>query len=393
MTHNSKPSTQKPQIYLDHAATTPLAPEVLMSMLPYLKSEFGNPGSIHARGQTAKNATETARETIAKILHCEPREIIFTSGGSESDNLALRGILKPGDHLIISEIEHPAILRTAEILEANGIELTKIPVDPNGILRVEKVVRALRKNTKLISIMLANNEIGTLQPIRELGKFLQKNRPEILLHTDAVQAGGILELDIRHLKVDLLSLSAHKFYGPKGVGVLFAKKGIKLVPQVSGGHQENGVRAGTENVAGIVGAAAALESAEQKRGKEFLRLEKLRDYFVAKVLREIPQTRLNGDPKDRLPGNANFSFFGIEGESILLRLDFAGIAASTGSACSSASLEPSHVLRALKIPHAWLHGSIRFSLGKSTSRQELNHVVSELKKIVSDLRELSPLFE
>ncbi len=386
MTNNLSP------IYLDHAATTPLAPEVLKKMLPFFTGNFGNPGSIHAQGQTAKNAVEKARRTIAEILHCEPREIIFTSGGSESDNLALRGILRPGDHLIISEIEHPAVLRTAEILAKNGVELTKIPVARNGIVEVAAVTAALRPNTKLISIMLANNEIGTLQPVREIGKFLQKNRPEIRLHTDAVQAGGILELDVRYLNVDLLSLSAHKFYGPKGVGILFVKNGVKLIPQISGGHQENGIRAGTENVAGIVGAAEALKLAEKIRAKEAARLTKLRDNFVAQILREIPQAQLNGDAVNRLPGNANISFFGIEGESILLRLDFVGISASSGSACSSASLEPSHVLRALKIPHEWLHGSIRFSLGKATTAKELKRTVRELKKIVRELRVLSPLF-
>ncbi|MFH0833900.1 MAG: cysteine desulfurase family protein [Patescibacteria group bacterium] len=379
-------------IYLDHAATTPLAPEVLAEMLPCFAENFGNAGSIHAVGQAAKNALESARRTVAEILHCKPREIIFTSGGSESDNLALRGILKKGDHLIISNIEHPAILETAKILEANGIEVSRIPVEKNGISKLAEIEKALRTNTKLISVMLANNEIGTLQPIREIGKFLQKNHPEILLHTDAVQAGGILELDVRHLKVDLLSLSAHKFYGPKGVGILFAKSEVNLQPQISGGHQEDGRRAGTENIAGIVGAATALKLAEKNRAKEFSRLEKLRKNFVAKVLREIPKTRLNGDAKNRLPGNANFSFFGIEGESILLRLDFAGIAASTGSACSSASLEPSHVLRALKLPYEWLHGSIRFSLGKSTTQKDLDRVVRELKKIITDLRAFSPLF-
>ena len=393
--------TSNQTIYLDHSATTPLAPEVLEKMLPYLREEFGNAGSIHAYGQSAKNALENARRTVAGILYCEPSEIIFTSGGSESDNLALRGVLQPGDHLIISAIEHPAILKTAEALEKEGIKVTKIPVGKNGILNVENVKKAIRPNTKLISIMLANNEVGSIQPVREIGKFLQKlnskleirNSKPILLHTDAVQGGGILNLDVRHLKVDLLSLSAHKFYGPKGVGILFAKKGIQLRPQISGGHQESGIRAGTENVAGIVGAAAALELAENIREKEFARLTKLRDYFVANVLREIPESRLNADQKNRLPGNANFSFFGIEGESILLRLDFAGIAASTGSACASGSLDPSHVLQALKIPHEWLHGSIRFSLGKSTTKKELDRVVRELKKIVQDLRAISPLIE
>ncbi len=393
MTRNSKLATHNSRIYLDHSATTPLAPEVLERMLPFLKNDFGNSGSIHSHGQSAKNALENARRTVAEILHCESREIIFTSGGSESDNLALRGILRKGDHLIISEIEHPAIFRTAEILEKSGVEVSRIPVGKNGILKIADIEKTIRPNTKLISVMLANNEIGTIQPVREIGKFLRKKFPEILLHSDAVQCGGILELDVRKLKVDLLALSAHKFYGPKGVGILFAKSGVKLHPQISGGGQENGLRAGTENVAGIVGAAAALALAEKNRERESARLAKLRDDFVGKILREIPQSKLNGDARNRLPGNANISFFGIEGESILLRLDFAGIAVSTGSACSSASLEPSPVLRALGIPHEWLHGSIRFSLGKSTTKKELDRVVVELKKIIADLRELSPLVE
>jgi cysteine desulfurase len=364
-------------------------------MLPYLKNEFGNAGSIHAKGQSAKNALEKARRGIAKILWCEPEEIIFTSGGTESDNLALRGILEQGDHLIISNVEHHAILHPADELEKSGVAVTKIPVGKNGIVDAQKVIAAIRPETKLISIMLANNEIGTLQPVRDIGKMLQKKRekgkPAPWLHTDAVQGGGILNLDTRHLKVDLLSLSAHKFYGPKGLGILFKKKGVKLNPLLTGGSQERGLRAGTENIAGIVGMATALELAENLREKEFIRLTKLRDYFVKKVLAEIPKSRLNGDAEDRLPGNANFSFFGIEGESILLRLDFEGICASSGSACTSGSLDPSHVLQALKIPHEWLHGSIRFTLGKSTTKKDLDFAVGKLKKIVQDLRKISPL--
>ncbi|MBU1090181.1 cysteine desulfurase [Patescibacteria group bacterium] len=413
-------------IYLDHAATTPLAPEVLEAMLPFLREEFGNAGSIHSKGQSAKNAIEKARRDVAEILYCEPEEIIFTSGGTESDNLALRGVLenlsprpvlsnpaKAGEegngskvgkresknaHLIISEIEHPAILRAAELLKKQGIELTKIPVGKNGIVDARKIEKAIQSNTKLISVMLANNEIGTIQPIREIGKMIRKmnqeqrtKNQELIFHTDAVQVGGILNLDTRHLKVDLLSLSAHKFYGPKGTGILFARKGTQLAPQILGGGQERGRRAGTENVAGIVGAAAALKLAENSREKEFARLSKLRDYFVGKILAEIPRVRLNGDSKNRLPGNANFSFFGIEGESILLRLDFAGIAASSGSACASGDLEPSHVLTALGIPREWLHGSIRFTLGKSTTKKDLTRVAQVLKKIVVDLRALSPV--
>ena len=401
-------------IYLDHAATTPLAPEVLKAMLPFLQEEFGNAGSIHSKGQSAKNAIEKARRDVAEILWCEPEEIIFTSGGTESNNLALHGVLETlsprpvlrnngkrrskNTHLIISEIEHPAILHAAENLKRNGIELTKISANKNGIISVEDVGKAIQPNTKLISLMLANNEIGTIQPIREIGKMIQKinqesktKNQELFFHTDAVQAGGILNLDTRHLKVDLLSLSAHKFYGSKGTGILFVKKGVRLSPQILGGGQEHGLRAGTENVAGIVGCAKALKLAENSRKKEFTKLEKLRDYFVEKILAEIPRVRLNGDSKNRLPGNTNFSFFGIEGESILLRLDFEGIAASSGSACASGSLEPSHVLAALKIPHKWLHGSVRFTLGKSTTRENLDFTIRKLKKIVSDLRTLSPL--
>jgi len=417
-------------VYLDHAATTPLAPEVLEAMLPFLQEEFGNAGSIHSKGQAAKNAIEKARRDVAEILWCKPEEIIFTSSGTESDNLALHGILEAlslrpvlrpvrrsqseggngmkdgkrrskNTHLVISEIEHPAILHAAENLKRNGVELTKISINKNGIVSVEDIGKAIQPNTKLISVMLANNEIGTIQPIREIGKLVQKINQQrcqlptancqLFFHTDAVQAGGISNLDTRHLKVDLLSLSAHKFYGPKGTGILFAKKGVTLSPQILGGGQEYGRRAGTENVAGIVGAATALKFVENSRKKEFARLEKLRDYFIGKILAEIPRVRLNGDSKNRLPGNANFSFFGIEGESILLRLDFEGIAASSGSACASGSLEPSHVLAALKIPREWLHGSVRFTLGKSTTRKDLDFTVRKLKKIVSDLRALSPL--
>jgi len=388
-------------IYLDHAATTPLEPKVLKKMLPYLRDNFGNAGSIHTLGQQAKNALENARRTVAEILHCAPEEIIFTSCGTESDNLALRGVFEnvtEKSHLIISAIEHHAILHTAKLLKKHGVELTKIPVDKNGIVDPDEVMQAIQPNTKLISIMLANNEIGTLQPIREIGKMLQKRIPEprakkeLIFHTDAVQGGGILNLDTRHLKVDLLSLSAHKFYGPKGVGILFKKRTVNLAPQISGGEQERNQRAGTENVAGIVGAAEALQIAEKNREKEFSRLEQLRDYFIEQVLLTIPKSKLNGDPKNRLPNNANFSFFGIEGESILLRLDFENIAASSGSACTSGSLEPSHVLRALKVPHEWLHGTVRFTLGKSTTKEDLDRTVKVLKKIVKSLRAISPIF-
>jgi cysteine desulfurase len=389
-------------IYLDHAATTPLAPEVFATMQPWLTEKFGNASSIHRYGQCAKNALEFARAKIAKILCCESSEIIFTSGGTESDNLALSGILlahnldsKLNSHAIISTIEHPAILNTATALENFGVKFSRIAPNNLGEISSVKILAAIRKNTKLISIQLANNEIGVIQPVREIGKVLRKKQKNgettPLLHSDAVQAAGSLSLNVQHLKVDLLSLSAHKFYGPCGIGILFVRNGIKIASQNRGGEQEWGKRAGTENIAGIVGAAVALELAEKKREREVARLSKLRDFFEAEILREIPKSRINGATKNRLPSHTNFSFQGIEGESLLLRLDFEGIAAATGSACSSRSITPSHVLQALKLPATWMHGSIRFSLGRKTRKSDLIFVIKKLKKIVADLREISAL--
>jgi len=382
-------------IYLDHSATTPLDPKVLKAMQPYLTEIFGNPSSIHAFGQAARSSVDAARKTVAEILECEANEIIFTSGGTESDNLALRGVMRSfkDGHLITTAVEHHAIIHTAEVLRKEGYEITILPVDEYGRVSVAQVEEALQPNTKLISIMLANNEVGSLLPVREIGKMLEKKRErgEVtpLLHTDAVQGGGILNLDVRHLKVDLLSLSAHKFYGPKGVGILYVKNGVKLLPTQTGGSQEKGKRAGTENVAGIVGAAAALKLANGKREKEAARLTKLREELVNKVLKEIPRSRLTGHETERLPGSASFIFYGVEGESILLRLDFESIAASTGSACNSASLQPSHVLTAMQIPHEWKHGSLRLTLGRSTTSAQIKRVVKVLKKIVKDLRAIS----
>lgn len=392
-------------IYLDHASTTPLDPRVFTAMRPWLTEEFGNPSALYGLGQRAKFAVEEARRTVAEILRCEPSEIIFTSGGTESDNLALRGVLaatsrsasrRTGGHILTVATEHHAVLSTAEDLaKTAGNSLTILPVDRFGRVSVAQIEQNLKANTKLVSVILANNEIGTLQPVRAIGKMLQKKRERgekvPLLHTDAVQAGGVLELDVRHLKVDLLSLSGHKFYGPKGVGILFVKNGVPLQTIQTGGGQEREQRGGTENVAGIVGIAAALKLAEELRKSESARLAKLRDYLIERVLTEIPKSRLNGHPTERLPGNANFSFHGIEGESILLRLDFEGIAASSGSACTSSSLDPSHVLTALKIGVEWLHGSLRLTLGRSTRRADLTKTVTELKKIVQDLRSISPL--
>lgn len=396
-------------IYLDHAATTPLDPRVLSAMLPYLQDTFGNPSSVHTVGQKARAAVDSARVTVAEILCCEPREIIFTSGGTESDNLALRGTLtqslsqssiahpqshieKP--HLITTTIEHSAVLRTAEDLAKNGIEVTYLPVDEYGRVTVAQVEAAIQPNTRLISIMLANNEIGTIQPIRDIGKMLEKRRERgmhaPLLHTDAVQGGGILPLDVRHLKCDLLSLSSHKFYGPKGVGILYAKAGTPLQAIQTGGGQEHRLRASTENVAGIVGCAAALRLAEGQREKESIRQTKLRDYLIKKLTTDIPRTTLNGHPTERLPGNVNISPQDVEGESVLLRLDLAGICASSGSACSSGTLDPSHVLLAIGLDESSARSALRLTLGTATTKREIDTTIKTLKKIVADLRALNP---
>ncbi len=384
-------------IYLDHAATTPLDPRVLAAMQPYLTTEYGNPSALYRTGQTARAAVDRARATVAELLHCEPRELIWTSGGTESDNLALRGILRTEKtgHLITTTIEHHAVLHTAEDLERDGYTTTYLPVDKHGQITTKQVAEAITPETQLVSVMLANNEVGTILPVREIGKMLAKRRengePTPLLHTDAVQGGGTLDLGVRHLKVDLLSLSGHKFYGPKGIGCLYVKAGTKLRPQQTGGGQEHRRRASTENVASIVGFAEALKLANEAREQENTRLTELRDYLITRVLKEIPKTKLNGDPKNRLPNNTNFSFWAIEGESILLRLDFKGIAGSSGSACTSGTLDPSHVLLALGLGHEWAHGSLRLTLGKSTTKEQLDTTIEQLKKIVIDLRALSPI--
>jgi len=384
-------------IYLDHAATTPLDPRVRDAMLPFLNENWGNPSSIHQHGQRARHAVDSARETIATELHCQPREIIFTSGGTEADNLALRGVMRAGGattgHLITTTIEHHAVLHTAEDLEKDGFEVTYLPVDKHGLVTVEQVEAAIRTDTKLVSVMLANNEVGTIEPIRDIGKILQKRRERgetaPLLHTDAVQGAGAINLDVRHLKVDLLSLSAHKCYGPKGIGCLFVKHGVQLRPMQTGGGQEHHQRAGTEHVTGIVGFAAALQSASEARETEAARQTELRDYFIVQLQKEIAGTQLLGHPTQRLPNNICMSFAGIESESLLLRLDLAGICASSGSACTSGALEPSHVLLAMGIGTEAAHSAIRFTLGKNTTKEELDTTVKEIKKITGELRQLN----
>lgn len=383
------------QIYLDHAATTPVDPRVLEVMLPYFEESFGNPSSIHSFGRQNRKVIEDARTVIAEgIGATEPREIIFTGSGSESDNLALRGVAvsyrSRGNHIITSAIEHHAVYDTCKALEKQGFELTIVPVNSEGIVNPDDVIDALTDRTILVSIMHANNEVGTIQPIATIGKLLRERN--VLFHTDAVQTVGSIPVNVKELAVDLLSMSAHKFYGPKGVGALYVRKGVKLEPLIYGGGQERNRRAGTENIAGIVGMAKALKLANMELTQNQERIGALRDYLIDSVLSRFEHVRLNGDRYRRLPGNANFSFEYIEGESLLLNLDLKGIAASSGSACTSGSLEPSHVLLAMGICHEIAHGSLRLTLGKSTTKEEIDYLLEVLPEIVAKLRAMSPLY-
>ncbi len=388
---------QKEIIYLDHAATTPVDPRVVEAMLPYWTEQYGNPSSIYSLGRAAARALEDARETVAGILRCEPREVIFTSCGTESDNLAIRGVAfarraaGKGNHIITSSIEHHAVGHTVEQLVKHfGFEATFLPVDQYGVVDPDEVRKAIRKDTVLISIMYANNEIGTIEPIAEIGAIAREHG--IPFHTDAVQAGGALSLDVNALNVDLLSLSAHKFYGPKGVGVLYARRGVTFWPMQTGGGQERNRRAGTENVPYIVGLATALRLAYDELEEHNARLVRLRDRLIQGVLQSISDSQLTGHPTNRLPNSASFVFRGIEGESILLNLDMEGICASSGSACTSASLEPSHVLLALGLPHEVAHGSLRLTLGRSNTEEQVDRVLEVLPGIVQKLRAMSPLY-
>ena len=380
------------RIYLDYAATTPLDPRVLEAMMPYMTEHFGNPNSIHSFGREARRAIDEAREKIAQLLNCQPSEIVFTSGGTESDNLALRGVAEAyrhkGNHIVTTAIEHHAVLRTCKALEDMGFFVTYLPVDEHGLVSPEQVAEAVSERTILISVMHANNEIGTIEPITEIVRVVKEKRPDTIVHTDAVQTVGHIPVDIQELGVDLLSFSAHKFYGPKGIGGLFVRKGVRLVPQITGGGQERNRRSGTENVAAIVGMAKALELAVEEMPTELPRLQALRDELITGVLSRIPETRLNGHPTLRLPHNANFSFRGIEGEALLLQLDLNGIAASSGSACSSGSLEPSHVLLALGLDYELAIGSLRITLGRFTTREHILRLLDLLPKVVEKLRAL-----
>ena len=381
-------------IYFDHAATTPVDPRVLEKMLPYFTDNFGNPNSQHAFGRRAVTAVDEARDTVAKCIGAKPSEIYFTSGGTESDNWAMRGaahaLADRGKHLIISAVEHPAMLSAARELQREGFEVTPAPVDGYGTVDLVKLEEAIRPDTVFIGVMAANNEVGTLQPVKEIAA-LAKARG-IAFFTDAVQAAGTLEVNVKELGADMLSLSGHKFYGPKGVGVLYVRSGLKLARLVAGGHQERGMRGGTTNVPGIVGLAEALRLSREHLHENAAYVAGLRDRFVARVQKEIPFVKYNGHPENRLPGNANFSFRYIEGESLLFSLDLAGIAVSSGSACSSGSLEPSHVLLAMGVPEGLAHGSIRFSFGRENTAGEVDYAVDRLKEIVVRLRALSPLF-
>ena len=381
--------------YFDNSATTKLDEEVLKEMMPYLKENYGNPSSIYRIGRENKKAIEDAREKVAKVFNCDVNEIYFTGGGSESDNTIIRGIAysykDKGNHIITSKIEHPAVLDTCKQLEKEGFEVTYIGVDENGILNLEELKNAIKPTTTLISIMFANNEIGTIEPIEEIGKIAKENN--VFFHTDAVQAVGNIRIDVKALNIDALSLSGHKFYGPKGIGALYVKKGVKFDKFINGGHQERNKRAGTENVAGIVGLGKAIELAYKQLDEHNKKIKELRDYYVEQVKEKIPYIKINGDMEKRLPGNSNISFRFIEGEGLLLNLDLKGICASSGSACTSDSLDPSHVLLAIGLPHEIAHGSLRISIGKYNTKEEVDYLIDNLVEIVKRLREMSPLWE
>ena len=379
------------RIYMDNAATTATRPEVLEAMLPYFTQHYGNPSSIHAFGRDARRALENARKQVAAALNCEPREVYFTAGGSESDNWAIRCALqnKQGKHIITSAIEHHAVLHTCEYMEKQGYEVTYLPVDEYGIVSVEDVKNAIRPDTALISIMAANNEIGTIQPIAEIGKIARE--AGILFHTDAVQAIGAIPVDVKEWNVDMLSLSGHKFHAPKGVGALYIRKGIRISNLIYGGAQERGLRAGTENLPGIVGLGKAIELAVAELPEYAERMTRLRDKLIDGILSGISDVQLNGHRTQRLPGNVNVSVRYVEGEALLMRLDLAGIAASSGSACTSGSLDPSHVLLAIGLPHEIAHGSLRLSLGSETTEEDVDYVIETLPNIVNTLRAMSPL--
>lgn len=382
-------------VYADNAATTKLSPAVLEAMMPYLTEEYGNPSSLYRFGNHAKRAIEQARKEVADVLGAEPFEILFTGGGTEADNWVKEIMLslkaRGKNHFITSAVEHHALLHSAQRLQKEGFEVTFIPVDREGRIDPEQVRAAIRPETGLVSIMFANNEIGTIYPIKEIGAICRQ--AGVLFHTDAVQAAGHLPINVKEMNIDLLSLSAHKFHGPKGVGAFYCRRGIPLPSLIDGGAQERGKRAGTENVAGIVGLGAALRLANEEMSEASARVSAMRDRLIDGILQTVPMCRLNGPRHNRLPGNCNISFLGIEGESLLLRLDLAGIAASSGSACASSSLDPSHVLLAIGLPHEVAHGSVRLSLSDYNTEEDVDYILEKLPEIVSTLRSMSPLWE
>ncbi len=386
---------EKKIIYLDNAATTKTAPEVVEAMLPYFSELYGNPSSVYSFSQKSKEAITKARETIAKSLGAKTEEIYFTAGGSEADNWALKATAEAyrqkGNHIITTKIEHHAVLHTCQWLEKQGVEVTYLDVDEFGAVKLDQLKKAIRPTTILISIMFANNEIGTLQPVKEIGQIAKEHG--ILFHTDAVQAFGQMPIQVDELHIDMLSSSAHKLNGPKGIGFLYIRKGVKIRNFVHGGAQERKRRAGTENVPGIVGYGAAVERAMRTMDERIAKEKELRDYLIDRILKEVPYTRLNGHRTKRLANNMNFSFQFIEGESLLIMLDMDGICGSSGSACTSGSLDPSHVLLAIGLPHEIAHGSLRLTLSDETTKEELDYVAESVKKIVEKLRGMSPLYE
>lgn len=392
------------RVYLDHAATTPVDKRVAKAMLPFFTKVYGNAGSLHKAGREAKDAIFNARKTIAGVLNCKPAEVVFTGSGTESDNLAILGVARAnqglGNHVITSSIEHHAVLYSAEQLQKEGFKVSFAKVDKNGLVIMDALEKTITDSTVLLSIMYANNEIGTIQPIKEIAGIVKKVREErikkgiktpIFFHTDACQAAGYLDLDVQKLGVDLLTLNGSKIYGPKGTGILYIRAGTKIEPIIFGGGQERGMRSGTENTAGIVGLAEALKIAQAKKVSESKRETKLRDYFIKELLKSAQRVVLNGDTAKRLPNNINISVLDIEGEAMLLWLDKYGIFASTGSACDSKSLEPSHVILALGRPYEYANGNLRFTLGRETSKKDLDYVLKVFPKIVRELRKISPV--
>lgn len=377
-------------VYFDNSATTKIDEDVLKEMMPYLRENYGNASSIYKLGRISKKAIEESREKIAKSINANPEDIYFTAGGSESDNTIIKGVAyfnkSKGNHIITSKIEHPAVLETCKQLEQEGFEVTYINVNNNGIIDLEELKKSITENTILISIMFANNEIGTIQPIKEIGEIARKHK--IVFHTDAVQAIGSVPIDVKELNIDSLSMSAHKFYGPKGIGALYVKNGIKFRKLIAGGHQEKDKRAGTENVAGIVGMGKAIEIATNNIEKHNEIIQRLRDYYISELEKNIQNIKINGDLEKRLPGNANISFESIKGDSLLFNLDLKGICASSGSACTSGSIDPSHVLKAINVPEKFLNNSLRISIGKYNTKEEVDYLIKNLTEIVNRLRNI-----